>query len=443
VDEKTLPQQREQAGILRTIQVSVVRGPDEGLVSKVGEDAIAVGTADGNDLALHDETVSRYHLELERRGDRIRIKDLGSTNGTWLGQTMIESASIAPGTEITIGRTALRIDDGTNVAVELHPDETLGRLRGRSPEMRRLMAIAVKAAKASASVLLIGETGTGKEVIAEAIHEASPRADGPFETVDCGTLMPTLIASELFGHERGAFTGAERQHVGAFERANGGTLFLDEIGELPLALQAMLLGALERRSFRRVGGTKPINVDVRLLCATHRDLRREVNAGNFRQDLFYRIAVVLIRVPSLRERVSDIPVLVEHFLREAGYDGAVEDVVSESALEALKAHDWPGNVRELRNFVEATFAIGDAAQIGLDTSSHPGPATQDRFPSVPMKDLIEKSYKDARAVVLNEFEAIYFKALFERCGGNVTAAAHKAEMNRSYLNQVVRRLRLR
>jgi DNA-binding NtrC family response regulator len=220
--------------------------------------------------------------------------------------------------------------------------------------MRRLMAAIERAAKSDVSVLLLGETGTGKEVIAHAVHDASPRAKGPFETVDCGAMLPTLIASELFGHEKGAFTGADRQHAGAFERADGGTLFLDELGELPGSLQPALLGALERRSFRRIGGQKTISVDVRFICATHRDLRAEVNAGTFRQDLYYRIGVLLLRVPPLRERAGDIPLLIEQFLREEGFDGAPEEVFPRHVMDALTQHPWPGNVRELRNFAWQT-----------------------------------------------------------------------------------------
>src|SRR5262249_1899349 len=194
-------------------------------------------------------------------------------------------------------------------------------LLGRTSEMRTLMAAISRAARSDASILIAGETGTGKELIARAIHDESPRAGGPFETVDCGSLMPTLVASELFGHEKGAFAGADARHVGSFERGSGGTLFLDELGELPASLQAALLGALERRSFRRLGGTTPIAVDVRVISASNRDLMREVNTGAFRQDLYYRIGVVTLRVPPLRERAGDIPLLVEHFLRESGFTG--------------------------------------------------------------------------------------------------------------------------
>ncbi len=340
------------------IRVEVTRGPDTGRVCLATSGTISVGTADGNDLVLTDETVSRYHLELSHRGDRISVVDHGSTNGTISGSVAISSATVAPGTALSLGRTSIRVEDSAILELEVHDQDQLADLRGRSPVMLALMAQVKRAARSDASILLLGETGSGKEVVARAIHESSPRAAKPFETVDCGALAPTLIASELFGHERGAFTGAEQQHAGAFERAQGGTLFLDEIGELPAPLQATLLGALERRSFRRLGGTHPIDVDVRVVCATNRDLRAEVNQGTFRQDLYYRIAVVLLRIPPLRERAEDIPLLIEHFLREAGGSGGIDELFPPSAREGLAQHRWPGNVRELRNFVEAALAMG-------------------------------------------------------------------------------------
>jgi DNA-binding NtrC family response regulator len=252
-------------------------------------------------------------------------------------------------------------------------------------------------------------------------------------TVDCGALSPTLVASELFGHERGAFTGADRQHVGAFERAEGGTLFLDEIGELPGALQATLLGVLERRRFRRLGGRADITVDVRIVSATHRDLRAEVNAGTFRLDLYYRLAVVVMRVPPLRERVDDIPLLVEHFLRESGHDGPVAELFSPAALRSLAEHHWPGNVRELRNLIEATLAMGEAPVLERTGQAVAGAAA----------DPTTVPYKDARAAVLAEFERRYLSALLARAHGNVSLAAREARMDRSHLIDLLRRHQLK
>ncbi|MCC7381693.1 MAG: sigma 54-dependent Fis family transcriptional regulator [Deltaproteobacteria bacterium] len=442
-DEATTPH-RFSGTPLRSLRIEVVAGPDSGqrLVSE--SDTITVGSGPGNDLMLSDETVSRYHAEFRRDRDRILVFDLGSTNGTSFGAAALERASVPRGSVLKLGKTEIKVDEGEIVSVELYDDDDLHGLRGRSPVMRRLMAEIDHVGKTNASVLLLGETGSGKEVIARAIHEASPRAGKPFEVVDCGVLMPTLVASELFGHERGAFTGADQQHVGAFERADGGTIFLDEIGELPAPLQANLLGALERRSFRRVGGTKPIAVDVRVICATHRDLRAEVNENKFRQDLYFRIAVVLLRVPPLRERIDDIPLLVEHFLRAAGHNGSVDEVVPLQVMQSLQQHHWPGNVRELRNFVESALALGRPPALDLlvgqgRTDSTPGGSG---FPAVPLSQLLGMTYKEARARLLDEFERLYMQTLFERAQGNVSEAARLADMNRPYLSTLRKRLGL-
>jgi len=427
---------------IRSLRAEVVKGPDAGKSFTAESDTISVGCAPGNNLVLSDDTVSRYHLELRRVEDRIVVEDHGSTNGTVHGAVRIDRGQLMPGAQLVLGKTTLRVDDaGTTVDVELNPEGMVGAVRGRSPEMRRLLATVERIAKTDAPVLLLGETGTGKEVLAHAIHEASPRAAQAFETVDCGTLLPTLIASELFGHEKGAFTGADRQHVGAFERAHGGTLFLDEIGELPLPLQASLLGVLERKSFRRVGGTKAIPVDVRVVGATHRDLRSEVNQGSFREDLYYRLAVVLIRIPPLRERGEDIPILVEHFLREAGHDGPVEELISAASMAALPKYHWPGNVRELRNFVEAALAIGEAPALNGERPS--GGKVGGTFPSVAIEELIARPYKGARELVLHEFELIYLSKLLERCHNNMSHAAREAKIDRSYLIQMAKRIGLR
>jgi len=282
---------------------------------------------------------------------------------------------------------------------------------------------------------LVGESGTGKELLACAIHEASARAGQPMVTVDCGALAPNLVASELFGHERGAFTGADTQRSGAFEQADRGTLFLDEVGELPAELQSNLLGVLERRRFRRVGGNDEIAVDVRVVAATNRDLRAEVNAGRFRLDLYYRLAVITADVPPLRERRDDIELLVAHFLAMAGHTGSVGEVFSRSAMAQLLSHHWPGNVRELRNVVEATLAMGESVSLAADRSLQ----SADGGPAWPL----DLPYNDARAKLLHEFERRYLTHLLERSGGNVSQAARDADMNRSHLNTLLRRHRLR
>jgi DNA-binding NtrC family response regulator len=417
---------------IRTLAVEIVEGADAGQARMAGSDTMTVGSAEGNDLVLGDATVSRYHLELQRRPDGILVVDAGSLNGTFVGAVRVERALVPPGTTLRLGKTTLRVGDGQNVTLELHRSEALAGLRGRAPVMRRLLLSVERAAQSDAAVLLVGESGTGKEVIARALHDLGPRAKGPFVTVDCGALSPTLVASELFGHERGAFTGADRQHLGAFERAADGTIFLDEIGELPAALQSNLLGVLERRRFRRLGGKQEISIDVRVVSATHRDLRAEVNSGTFRLDLYYRLAVVVMKVPPLRERADDVPLLVEHFLRECGHAGPVGELISPAAMHALMHHHWPGNVRELRNLIEATVAMGEAPPLD---GAPPAPAGRSQVADLP--------YKEARAQVLHEFEERYLRALLERTQGNVSQAAREARMDRSHLIDLLQRHKLK
>ncbi|HYV48852.1 MAG TPA: sigma 54-interacting transcriptional regulator [Myxococcaceae bacterium] len=438
-DEPTQGTQPDRvAGLpLRTLFLEVIEGPDAGATLRSTSEPVTVGTAEGNDLRLTDASVSRYHLELSRRGDRVLAVDPGSTNGTEVNGVLVERAQLAAGAVLGLGRTRLRVSDGATVSLELHGEDALGGLRGRTPVMRRLMAQVAKAARSDASALLIGESGTGKELIARAIHDQSARAGKPFVTVDCGTLSPGLVASELFGHERGAFTGADRRHAGAFERAHGGTLFLDEVGELPPALQPALLGALDRRRFRRVGGTEEIEVELRVISATNRDLRAEVNSGAFRLDLYYRLAVVRLDVPPLRDRSDDVPVLVEHFLREAGHDGPIDRLISPRVMEGLQKHHWPGNVRELRNLVEAVLAMGEAPKLEAP------PAKEAPAPVPVPESLLELKYKDARKQVLDAFERRYLEALLSRAKGNVSQAARVSAMDRSHLIDLLSKHKLR
>ena len=423
---------------VNALRLEVVEGPDAGQTFDATSDTVTVGSAPGNDLELSDGTVSRHHLELSVIDGRILVVDHESTNHTSIGAVQISRATVRPGTVLALGRTRLRVTDGQPINVAMYDSDELHGLKGRSPSMRRLMAQISQVARSDTSVLLLGETGTGKERIAEAIHQASARADRPMEIVDCGALMPTLIASELFGHERGAFTGANQQHKGAFERAHGGTLFLDELGELPANLQVRLLGALERRSFKRVGGTKPIDVDVRVISATHRDLRKWVNKGEFRQDLYYRVAVARLNIPPLRERPDDIPLLVEHFLHSMGEDIPASSVIPDGVMSALMKHHWPGNVRELRNFVESALAFGEAPSIEATDAIDAAGATSGMPPA-----LLESPYREARDAVLQDFQVAYFTRLLERAENNVSRAANLARMNRPHLIQLLKRYGLR
>jgi len=416
---------------VHALRVEVVAGVDLGACSGGESDSCAVGTAEGNDVVLHDPSASRFHLELTRQSDGIRVVDHRSTNGTWLGAVRIERAVLPPGTVLRIGASQVRIGDGPTSNVVLHPGESLAGMVGRSAVMRRLFTRIERAAQSGASTLVTGESGTGKELVARALHDLGPRRTRPFVVVDCGALAPTLVASELFGHERGSFTGADRQHIGAIERASGGTVFFDEIGELPSALQANLLGVLQRRRFRRLGGRTDLPVDVRVVSATHRDLRSEVNASTFRLDLFYRLAVVVLRIPPLRERAEDVPLLVASFARAAGHDGDIGELFSPETLAQLSTQRWSGNVRELQNLIESTIAMGDLAE-----ASAASEATTRRGDGTP-NELVP--YRVAREHVLAEFERDYVGTLYARANGNASLAAREARMDRSHLLDLLRK----
>jgi DNA-binding NtrC family response regulator len=416
--------------VVRHLRVQVIDGPDRDRVFEHSGPTLAVGTSPDNELVLTDQTVSRYHLEL-RCEEGVLVKDLGSRNGTFVGDVRISEAVVPVGARLRIGRTVLVLADAGMEAGS--PPPTAPQIPGlvaASVAMNEIARAVERLAQSNVSVLITGETGTGKELVARAIHDASPRAKGPFVVVDAGALPATLIASQLFGHERGAFTGAERRQEGAFELAQGGSIFLDEIGELPLAVQPALLGVLERRSFRRLGGRDDIQVDVRVISATHRDLRSEANQGTFRADLYFRLAVARIEIPPLRERPEDIEPLVEHFAREM--TGAPGSPFSEATMAALRAHRWSGNVRELRNVVENALAMGTVTLDGV-TAGAPDPSRPGSI--IP--------YRVARSEALNSFERRYLSRLIEATGGNASAAARAANMDRPYLLSLLRRHGLR
>ncbi len=420
---------------LRGVQVEVVDGPDAGAVVSAAGDSVSLGSAKDNDLVLTDPTVSRYHVELRNGPTGLRVRDLESTNGTFVSGVQVHDATVTAGTTLTLGSTRIRIETSKPREQPLFEGDELAGIRGRSVAMRTLMMRVQRLAESDAAVLLRGESGTGKELVAQSLHSLGPRAAGPFVTVDCGSIAPALVASELFGHERGAFTGADRRREGAFERAHGGTLFLDELGELPASLQPTLLGVLERRRFTRVGGSQELTVDVRLVAATHRDLRADINEGRFRLDLYYRLAVVKLGIPPLRERVDDIPLLVEHLLAACGAQDDAARLFPPIAIDAMQRHRWPGNVRELRNFVEATLAMGERPE--LELLELPEGAAD------PIGALLELPWKEARGALLAQLERRYLDRLMERSGGNVSKGARIAKMDRSHLTDLLRRHGLR
>lgn len=416
------------------------------------QEVVTIGSATDNDVVIRDSRVSREHCRIVHEPCGYLVQDLGSTNGTQVNRVRVREAYLKSGTALTLGGVDLRFSTfGERVELAPSTRDSFGAVVGRSRRMREVFAILERIAPTNATVVLEGETGSGKEVVARTLHARSRRAREPFVVFDCGAVPKDLIESELFGHERGSFTGAIQTRQGLFEVAHGGTLFLDEIGELTPDLQPRLLRALEHREIRRVGSNRPIPVDVRLIAATNRDLEAEVRAGRFREDLYFRLSVVRIRLPQLRERPEDIPLLARHFLRQAPFnrdhDGEPHvKGLSNDATAVLMAYHWPGNVRELLNVVEraTSFADGDQIEIGdlpphllaaarrtsrgLDESTEPFPGLSSNA-----------GFKAAKEAWIERFEREYLSSLLSRCGGSLSAAARAADLDRKHLRKLVRK----
>jgi len=394
-------------------------------------DSCRIGTHSSNDLILRDPSVSRFHCKLTHDNGIWHLQDSGSLNGTKLDGVRIRDADLAVEGTIWVGdtRVYVRPAEGTD-EVSLPIAQSFGALWGTSVTMRKLFALLEKVAASEINVLIEGESGTGKELVAAELVARGPRADGPFVIVDCSAIAPNLVESELFGHVRGAFTGAERDRLGAFEMAAGGTVFLDEIGELPVELQPKLLRAIEAREIRRVGETKARKVNVRVIAATNRDLEREVNKGRFREDLYFRLAVVSVRVPPLRERIEDLPILIRRFLAGCSVTDN-SDLFSPRVLAELSTHDWPGNVRELRNYVERAIVLREPVFAPQRSLFAPG-AVDTRLP-----------FKLAKDAVVDAFERNYVTALLEEAAGNVSKAARHGGMDRMYLHRLIQKHGLR
>jgi len=448
-----------------SVVLAVVDGPSRGARAAVGSEIARIGTADGNDLVLADRTVSRFHCELSLRGNTIILRDCGSTNGTLIDGVRVREAEIPPGTLVRIGSSAFHVELGEEPAfVEISGRTGFGELVGASVEMRRVYAILERLALTDATLLIQGETGTGKDVAARSLHAASPRAEKPFVAVDCGAIPEHLVESELFGHVRGAFTGATSDRMGVFEEADGGTLFLDEIGEMPIALQPKLLRAIESRSIRRVGGGTARTVNVRIVAATNRSLASSINEGTFREDLYYRLAVVELRLPPLRARRDDIPLLAEHFFRL--FVGDTQGGLPTEFLTTLIGRGWPGNVRELKNYIERSVSLGTVvprpAPVPGEASSSSGPAQgassglggvlggplnapealghTGALAAIENFVALHLPLKEARDAWTKTFEMAYVRAMLRTVGGNVTRAAERAGVSRRFLQRMVARL---
>jgi DNA-binding NtrC family response regulator len=414
-------------------EVRVVSGADRGLKMALGADSVRIGTAPDCELVLHDTTVSSRHAEIQIGARGYTIRDLGSKNGVVIETVQVERAPLVDGMRIRLGTTTLQVRSlGSKHALPLARAGTFHGLVAASVKMRAVVATLEKLASTDMTVLIEGETGTGKEVAAQALHRAGPRATGPFVVFDCGAVPVNLVASELFGHEKGAFSGASSTRGGLFEEADGGTLFLDEIGELPLELQPTLLRSLEKKTTRRVGGNVELSHDVRLIAATNRNLAEEVKAKRFREDLYFRLNVTRVRLPPLRERAEDIPVLAQRFAAEAGAP------LSPEMLAVLAAHDWPGNVRELKNTVAR--AAFDGGAVAVTGPAGPGGIMSRRL----LYDAGRlRSLPEARQLAADEFERVFLEEALAQAGGNMSRAAELAGVSRQMMTRLAAKHGLR
>jgi DNA-binding NtrC family response regulator len=431
-----------------TFSLLVIEGPDLGksfTIAPGQPSRVLVGQSPACSLRLGDRLVSRRHAAFELAGARLRVTDLGSTNGTLVQGLSVLDAYLGGGELVRLGDSVIRADLIAQAEREVLPVATsFGKIVGASPEMRRLYPLCERLAASSVPVIIEGETGTGKEVMAESLHETGPRAGGPFVVFDCTAVAPNLVESAIFGHEKGSFTGATESRRGVFEEAHGGTLLLDEIGDLELSLQAKLLRALERSEVQRVGSSRWTRVDVRVLAATRRDLDREIQLGRFRDDLFFRLAVARVELPPLRRRTGDIAVLAHHFWRRLSTSAPRTPAPPFPADfgQRLDAYDWPGNVRELYNAVARRVALGELAQI--ETARAASPHTSPSVPPPPgapastRGDFIDSilgldlPIVRARERVVEDFERRYVQRILAQHGGNVTSAAAASGIARRY-----------
>jgi len=403
-------------------------------------DLFRLGSYPSNDLVLSDPLVSRFHCRLARGNSGWTMSDNGSLNGTRLDGVRVRDADLPlPDCHIELGDSVVRVRElGPGAVASVPQSSSFGELYGESLLMRRLFGVLEKVSGSDATVLLEGESGTGKELVATELERRGPRAERPFLIVDCGAISPNLIESELFGHAKGAFTGADRRRIGAFEAADGGTIFLDEIGEMPLDMQPKLLRAIEAREIRRAGENEPRKIDVRVIAATNRRLESEVNRGGFREDLYFRLSVVTVRIPPLRKRLGDLPLLVRVLLRSMNAEDATH-LFTPEVIADMQRHDWPGNVRELRNYVERTVVLEQAAPASERRPLSTSPPAK----SAPAPVDLSVPFKVAKEKVISEFEQRYLAALIEDAGGNISKAARQARMDRMYLYRLLQRYDLR
>jgi DNA-binding NtrC family response regulator len=436
--------------VVQRAKLVVSEGKERGKEIELSSTPVLIGSDDDCDLQLCDAAVSGRHLSIEPDEKGCLLRDLGSTNGTWVATgalaghagslIRVESAYLPEQARVRIGETELSFSQQGELELPLSRRSRFGPLIGHSAAMRAVFKVLEQVAKTDATLLIEGESGTGKDVAARAVHERSARTEGPFINVDCGAIPASLIESELFGHARGAFTGATEDRAGLFEQADGGTVFLDEIGELPLDLQPKLLRVLETRQVKRVGEGKERAFDARVISATNRNLNREVAEGRFRQDLYFRLSVIRIKMPPLRQRKEEIPRLIAHFLQSLGRDPTKP--LSQTVMKALEHHDWPGNVRELRNVVERLalipdmapeFYVGDGQAAKRDEQiGATAPAAAESMP-------LDVPFHEGKQLWIERFEHTYLEQLLERCEGNISAVARESKLSRQSCHRLLKR----
>lgn len=431
----------------RSCRLEIKAGPDKGRKLKLTKDLVRIGKKEDCELRISDKTVSRNHVEIKQVENAYLLRDLGSTNGTYINDTQVKEAYLAPGDIITLGNTNIEfVAFDEKVDIEPSELEVFGDLTASSRKMRQIFGILEKISPTNATVIIEGETGTGKEVVARSIHNNSLRKNKPLVVFDSGAVAENLMESELFGHVKGSFTGAIATRKGAFEEASGGTIFLDEIGELSLDLQPKLLRALEQRTVKKVGSNDTIPIDVRVICATNRNLKKEIAEGRFREDLYYRLSVVKVYIPPLRERPEDIEKLIEKFLKTGSFnqlpDGKLKVTrVDDEALKMLVRYQWPGNVRELMNVLERVVPLveGDTIQ-GKNISFILNELEQEDEATEQIRVINTKlPFKEAKQKIVEDFEKDYLASLLRRNHYNISKTAREAGIDRKHIRNLLKK----